>query len=166
MISLRITPLLLSTLALVAPQATQARAQTDSCLSEINGSLKGQPGNVQDNTFHSLLIDPLDENIVYVGTEANGMFKTTNGGVSWIRLRRGLKCTSNQTGYSQIFDITADPANTKILYASGQIHGQDADSAVGLIKSVDDGRSWQVMNPPGVTISGFDSLEKSECVLL
>jgi len=54
--------------------------QTDSCLTEINGAKKGEPGNIQDNMFHSLAIDPKNENIVYAGTETNGMFKTADGG--------------------------------------------------------------------------------------
>jgi len=92
---------------LLAAQNLYAQ-QTDSCLAEINGAKKGEPGNIQDNMFHSLAIDPKNENIVYAGTETSGMFKTTDGGKTWTRLRKGLKCTINQTGYAQIFDIAYD----------------------------------------------------------
>ena len=30
-----------------------------------------------------MAVDPYNPNIVYVGTEANGMFKTTDGGQTW-----------------------------------------------------------------------------------
>src|SRR5262245_50030753 len=89
--------------------------QSDECPVEINGSLKGSSGNIQDHMFHSLAIDPNNENIVYAGTETSGIFKTTDGGVTWTRLRAGLKCTAQKTGYSQIFDIAIDPTNPQII---------------------------------------------------
>ncbi|MDA0986158.1 MAG: T9SS type A sorting domain-containing protein [Bacteroidetes bacterium] len=121
----------------------------DSCLAEINGAPKGQPGNIQDNMFHSLAIDPKNENIVYAGTETNGIFKTTDGGKSWSRLRRGLKCTFMQTGYSQIFDITVDPKNSQILYAA-TVNGPGPtgnmlypSNSAGVYKSIDGGKTWR-----------------------
>ncbi|MDZ4758503.1 MAG: T9SS type A sorting domain-containing protein [Bacteroidota bacterium] len=129
-----------------------AQVTTDSCLSLINGALKGQPGNIQDNMFHNLMIDPNNPNIVYAGTETSGMFKTTDGGQTWQRLRQGLKCTIQQTGYSQIFNITADPINVNIVYAStvsgpGPVTGYLYPSAsAGLYKSIDAGLTWQQRN--------------------
>lgn len=126
-----------------------ANAQTDSCLAEINGARQGEPGNVQDNMFHSLALDPADANIVYAGTETNGMFKTTDGGRTWARLRKGLKCTINQTGYSQIFDVVVDPKNPQILYAA-TVNGPGPTGNVlypsnsgGVYKSTDGGKTWR-----------------------
>ncbi len=126
-----------------------ANAQTDSCLAEIKGARKGEPGNVQDNMFHSLAIDPKNENVVYAGTEANGMFKTTDGGKTWARLRKGLKCTINQTGYSQIFDIAVDTKNPQIVYAAA-VNGPGPTGNVlypsnsgGVYKSTDGGKTWR-----------------------
>lgn len=127
-------------------------AQTDSCTNLINGALKGQPGNIQDNMFHNLMIDPTNPNIVYAGTETSGMFKTTDGGQTWQRLRLGLKCTVIQTGYPQIFNITADPTTSNIVYAStvngpGPTTGYLYPSAsAGLYKSIDGGTTWQQHN--------------------
>lgn len=130
-------------------KVSAANAQTDSCLAEINGARKGEPGNVQDNMFHSLAIDPTDANVVYAGTETNGMFKTVNGGKTWARLRKGLKCTINQTGYSQIFDVTVDPKNPQIVYAA-TVNGPGPTGNVlypsnsgGVYKSTDGGKTWQ-----------------------
>lgn len=127
-------------------------AQTDSCLNLINGALKGQPGNIQDNMFHSLMIDPNNPNIIYSGTEANGMFKSTDGGQTWRRLRQGLKCTAMQTGYSQIFNITADPTTSSIIYAS-TVNGPGPATGIlypsasaGVYKSDDNGSTWQQRN--------------------
>jgi photosystem II stability/assembly factor-like uncharacterized protein len=240
----------------------------------INGALKGESGNIQDHMFHSLYIDPLDANIVFVGTETNGIFKTVDGGQTWQRQRTGFILTKYMKGYSQIFDISSSPHQKDLIfaatingpgptepaiypsstagvylstdggitwsqknkgltstyvsyvladprspgrlfagiggakssfqmnkdvffpggiyrstnngeqwvplktpagfekniiinmmlrqgpilsiYASGQLHRDDAKEAVGLITSSDGGETWTVINPPGVTISGFD----------
>lgn len=131
---------------------TNLNAQTDSCLNVINGALKGQSGNIQDNMFHNLMIDPNNPNIVYAGTETSGMFKTTDGGQTWQRLRLGLKCTVQQTGYPQIFNITADPTDASVVYAStvsgpGPVTGALYSSAsAGVYKSIDNGLTWKQYN--------------------
>src|SRR3954469_23250326 len=98
--------------------AAPAFAQSIDCPNPINGTLKGEAGNDQDNMFHSLAVDPVDENIVYVGTETNGIFKTTDRGLTWVRLRNGLKCTTTHTFYPEVYDIAVDPANHNTVYAA------------------------------------------------
>ncbi len=129
-----------------------AFAADNDCPVPINGGLKGEPGNNQDTPFHSLAVDPTNPNIVYVGTEANGIFKTTDGGQSWSRLRNGLKCTIAHTFYSQIFDIAVDPRNPQTLYASA-INGPGPSSPTsypsasgGVYKSTDGGTTWVQKN--------------------
>lgn len=125
-----------------------AHSQSNECQTEINGALKGGSGNIQDHMFHSLAIDPTNEDIVYVGTETNGIFKTTDGGRTWIRLRKGLKCTTQQTGYPQIFDIAIDRTNPEVLYAATVNGPGPADNAVytsasaGIYRSTDGGMTW------------------------
>ena len=138
---------------LLAPlPALAAAADTNDCPTPINGPLKGQSGNNRDDVFHSLAIDPADPNTVYVGTEANGIFKTTDRGQTWTRLRTGLKCTIAHSFYSQIFDIAIDPANRQTLYASA-INGPGPSSPVtypsasgGVYKSTDGGATWTQKN--------------------
>ena len=134
--------------AVTLPIAQHTYSQTNDCPVEINGSRRGEPGNIQDNMFHSLAIDPTNENVVYAGTEANGIFKTTDGGTRWMRLRRGLKCTAQHNSYSQIFDIAIDPANAQTLYASA-VNGPGPPAPVtypsasaGVYKSTDGGLTW------------------------
>ena len=122
--------------------------QSEDCSVVINGAWKGEAGNVQDNMFHSLAIDPSNENIVYAGTETSGIFKTTDGGSTWNRLRLGLKCGPQKTGYPQIFDIAIDPANPKILYAS-TVNGPGPpgnplypSASAGVYRSTDGGATW------------------------
>jgi len=129
-----------------------ARPDTNDCPTPINGELKGGPGNIQDHMFHSITIDPKNENVVYAGTETNGIFKTTDGGNTWMRLRQGLKCTANHTGYSQIFNITIDPKNSQVLYAA-TVNGPGPNSpqlypsaSGGVYRSTDGGLTWTQKN--------------------
>lgn len=131
---------------------SSVQAQSDDCPTEINGGLRGESGNVQDHMFHSLAIDPTNENVVYAGTETNGIFKTTDGGATWTRLRLGFKCTEQKTGYSQIFDIAIDPTSPQVLYASA-VNGPGPSTpslfpsaSGGVYKSTDGGLTWTQKN--------------------
>ena len=124
----------------------------DTAAPEINGSLRGQPGNIQDNVFQSLCIDPRDSNTVYIGTETNGIFKTTDGGANWARLRQGLRVDVNKSGYPQIYEIAVDPTNSATLYAAtigapGPATGTGLEvlrsGFAGVYKSTDGGLTWQ-----------------------
>lgn len=85
-----------------------------------------------DSVFiQSMAIDPKDPNIIYAGggaqlygvTKKPGLFKTTNGGITWDTLLYNM----------QIRDIKIDPKNPKTLYASSS----------GIIKSTDGGLTWK-----------------------
>lgn len=60
-----------------------------------------------DRVFNSLQIDPLDANIVFIGTERNGLFKSIDGGMNWQWIRRGLKHT--HVGYSEFYNVAVSP---------------------------------------------------------
>jgi photosystem II stability/assembly factor-like uncharacterized protein len=130
--------------------AAPGLAQSNDCPTPINGSLKGEAGNDQDNMFHSLVIDPGDANTVYVSTETNGIFKTSDGGASWTRLRNGLKCTTARTFYPEIYDMAVDPLNRQTVYAAtvtGPASPESFPSAsAGVYKSVDGGQTWVQKN--------------------
>src|SRR5216684_1680385 len=56
----------------------------------IKGPAVGVAGNNHDNPFRSLAIDPNNPQIVYAGSECNGIFKSTDGGNTWQWIRAGL----------------------------------------------------------------------------
>ncbi|HQL67398.1 MAG TPA: hypothetical protein PK151_07640, partial [Caldisericia bacterium] len=62
---------------LIEPSFSQ---ESDYEWKEINNGIYG--GHI-----HYLIIDPLNSNVIYAGTENGGVFKTINGGKEWIKLK-------------------------------------------------------------------------------
>ncbi len=83
-----------------------------------------------NKSVNTIVIDPKDTQIVYVGNE-NGVFKSTNGGLSWGASNKGLP------NYPDITAIAIDPANTQIVYA-GNYDWQKSY----VFKSTNGGTSW------------------------
>src|SRR3990167_8107030 len=77
-------------------------------------------------SIRSFTFDPLNSDIIYLGTLANGIYRTENGGEQWVKLPvEGL-----------ISDVAIDPQSPSIVYA-----------VVGfsLLKSVDSGAMWETV---------------------
>ena len=74
-----------------------------------------QPLIYTDGTQHSgqvnaLAVDPRNSSVVYLGADGGGVWKTTDGGQTWIPL------TDNQPSL-QIGALALDPTNPDIVYA-------------------------------------------------
>ena len=87
---------------------------------------------VVTGTYH-----PTDPNIIYIGAADGGVWKSTDGGTTWIPL------TDNQASMS-MGAIVIDPVNPNIIYAGT---GEPTYSIVsyygrGLLKSTDAGNTW------------------------
>ncbi|MFK7032595.1 T9SS type A sorting domain-containing protein [Flavobacterium oreochromis] len=80
--------------------------------------------------------DPNDENIIYIGAAAGGVWKSIDGGLNW----------SPKTDFIEsiaISGLAIDPNNTNILYAmTGDADGRDMPFG-GLYKSNDGGETWR-----------------------
>ncbi len=96
----------------------------------------------------SLAFDPADSSIIYAGTgegvfnsdaiRGNGIFKTTNGGITWTHLAN----TANTADFHYVMDIVVSPNNSNHVYAA---------TRTGVWKSTDAGVNWaQVVNHSGV----------------
>lgn len=70
-----------------------------------------------------------DPNIVYVGTEAGGIFKSTDKGMSW-------NMVSQETAMRTISSIKVSPANPDVVYAG---------DATAIYRSQDGGMNWAVV---------------------
>jgi PKD repeat protein len=79
--------------------------------------------------------DPEDPDIIWVGSPAGGLWKTTNFGESWVT-------TTDSFPALGISDIAINPKNRNIMYlATGDDDGSHTNS-YGVLKSVDGGKVW------------------------
>ena len=83
---------------------------------EIISGPSGPDGADRDNPFQSLTVYPADPNHILVGTERNGFLRSRDGGITWERLRYGLRHSGG--GYPEIYDIAIAQSNPDILYAA------------------------------------------------
>lgn len=79
--------------------------------------------------------DPFDEDVFWVGSPGGGLWKTTDGGLSW-------NTNTDNLPVLGVSDILIHPTNTDIMYIStGDAHGSDTYS-IGVLKSTDGGITW------------------------
>jgi len=101
-----------------------------------NSGLSWQEINVGLNTslinIHCIAMDPMNPAIVYIGTWRDGVFKTADGGQSWIPKNNGLVV-------SDVRSLAIDPKNPQVIYAG-------LGEGAGIFKSTDGGNLWQEVN--------------------
>ena len=115
--------IVLSVLLLIALVPVAAVAG-DDVWSTINNELT-------NTSVLALVIDPLDSQIIYVGTDGGGVFKSTNRGDSWTESNNGLTNKNVRT-------LVINPVNRQVVYAG---------TGKGVFRSIDGGRSWKVFGP-------------------
>ena len=108
---------------------------------QTNSSFNSQwllegPSNI-GGRINTVLIHPQDINIIYAGCASGGIFKTTNGGLSWTPI-------FDSHSYLAIGKLVFDPSNPNIIYAGT---GDPNISSYpflgdGLYKSTDAGATW------------------------
>jgi len=121
---------------------------------EIISGPTGPSGADYDSAFRSLAVDPSNPGIVYLGTERNGIVKTTDGGTTWERLRYGLRHWPRQPpgmGYPEVWDIAVSPHNpslviTATLDSPGPVVGNYPSTQGGVYRSEDGGATWKRSN--------------------
>jgi hypothetical protein len=85
--------------------------------------------------INALAFNGTDTNIMYVGSPAGGIWKTTNGGSNWV-------AKGDSFPNMGISDIVINPTNTNILYvATGDADGGQ-NRSIGILKSINGGNSW------------------------
>ncbi len=127
--------------------------------------------------IQAVIVDPRDPNIVVAGANSAGMyaithavlvspptfatsrgvFKSTDGGKTW-------KQTLSRDDSAGVFDMTADPSDPRILYASILIPERatgepapgepEARDNSALYKSTDEGSTWTMMAAQGLPATG------------
>jgi uncharacterized protein (TIGR03437 family) len=86
---------------------------------------------------NAVAVDPRDNNTVYIGAAEGGVWKTTDGGVSWTPL------TDDQASLAS-GAIAIDPAHPDTVYVgTGEENfAQDSYYGAGILKSTDAGHTW------------------------
>jgi photosystem II stability/assembly factor-like uncharacterized protein len=79
-------------------------------------------------------VDPSKPNVVYAGTARSGLYKSTDGGDTWVLTGRGL-------AIGTISAIVFDPQRSSTLYAMVE--------ETGVYRSTDAGRTWKLTSPQG-----------------
>ncbi len=100
-----------------------------------------------------LTIDPVDYDIVWAGTQdARGIFKSTDGGKTWVQKDKGVV-----EGQGITFrGFTIDPRSSNIVYAAAEISsyawagksisGREFDLTKGVVyKTTDGGENWSAV---------------------
>ncbi|MCD6508261.1 hypothetical protein J7M22_16790, partial [Candidatus Poribacteria bacterium] len=82
--------------------------------------------------IHSMLIDPLNPNIIYAGVDMVGVYRSEDGGETWSPLGKGFPDTV------KIMDLAIDPSSPDFLYAA-TISGVAFGNEYGL---------WRMELPP------------------
>ena len=127
---------------------------------EIIPGPAGPEGADYDQVFRSLEVDPSNPDVLYMGTERNGIVKSSDGGATWQRLRKGLR--HNATTYSEVWDIDVSPFNPQFVIAAIADSPGPIDypgSPAGVYISTDAGNTWKRSNC-GLTNSYALSIRK------
>jgi hypothetical protein len=98
-----------------------------------------QPSN--NFGYNTVLVDPTRPNIVYVGTNYQGLYRSSDSGATWHKIDTGAGAIMVDGG--RLWALALDPFNPNTLYAaSGYGSG-------GPLKSTDGGISWSHTLPIG-----------------
>lgn len=86
-------------------------------------------------TVHFVAVDPLDRNTLYAATSPQGVFKSTDGRLTWTAINTGIPPVRD--GSVNVYRVWADPKIPRVIFAA-------ADN-IGLLRSADGGASWAVV---------------------
>jgi len=90
----------------------------------------------------TILVDPTNNQIIYLCTAGGGVWKTTNGGAAWTPITETLGTLS--CGY-----LAMDPTDSRILYLG---LGDPFDgTGLGVVKSTDGGLTWSAPQTLGAS---------------
>ncbi|MBB5206588.1 WD40/YVTN/BNR-like repeat-containing protein [Chiayiivirga flava] len=113
-----------------------------------------------------LVIDPRSPDTLYLGltlnqtdpacpepTVANGIFKSTDGGATWVHASGGLARVGGPgSSHYNVLALAMDPNDSDVLYAGGYRDSYDF-SGGRVFKSIDAGASWSEVS---VGVAGAD----------
>lgn len=102
-------------------------------------------GTIASANILSMVIDPSNSQIVFLGTEKDGIFKSINGGDEWVK---------NSLALGRVYGLAIDSKNGQIIYAGG-IFGKRGK----IFKTENGGDDWkEIYSEPadGTLISSLE----------
>jgi photosystem II stability/assembly factor-like uncharacterized protein len=123
-----------------AMRAAQASPLRFSAASAISWTSLG-PTNV-GGRVRSIAIHPNDASTIFGGSAGGGIWKTTNGGVSWSPVNDFMASLA-------VTSIVFTPTNPTVMYAAtGEgLAGSHGIRGAGVFKSTDAGATWDQLSP-------------------
>src|SRR3989339_154639 len=137
------------------PGALQNLKSDYDYLLSANWTRRG-PINVGGRT-RALAVDVRNENIILAGGVSGGMWRSTDGGVSWVK----VTAPDQMHSVSCIIQDTRAGKQDTWYYGTGEFYGNSANiSGNGIFKSTDNGLSWfpllSTVSKPSVWESQYD----------
>lgn len=109
--------------------------------------IAGFPGGEGMQMVHAISYAPSNPSIVYMGVDVSQVWKSVDGGTSWVSKRNGFRTRG-------VISLVVDPLNENVVLASGSIHAEDAirrgetnvSSVVdGIYRTLDGGDNWELV---------------------
>jgi len=120
-------------------QNPQLRATNGSWTYTGNTSVPTNAGGA--GRVNCIAFDPGNNNIIYAGTPAGGIWKSINGGITWSTVTDDLPTMGFST-------LAVNPDSTNVIYAGTGDHDAGDTYSIGVLKSTDAGATW---NATGLT---------------
>lgn len=79
--------------------------------------------------------NPVNSNIIWAGAPSGGLWKSTDGGISW-------STNSDLLTVIGCADLAINPTNTNIMYLATGDRDHYATNSIGVLKSIDGGVTW------------------------
>jgi len=89
-------------------------------------------GFIDGVKIYSMKMDPQKNNVLYLGTIGNGLYKSENGADSWKKLYDGILSET-----ATVYDVAIEKGNSDIIYAAVLNNGRGE-----LLKSENGGTNW------------------------
>jgi lysophospholipase L1-like esterase/photosystem II stability/assembly factor-like uncharacterized protein len=111
---------------------------------DVTSQFKAHGNGMGRNTGEKLQVDPVNGNVLYVGTRANGMFKSVDAGLSWQHLD-ALKVGATPPSNNGISFVVLDPSSAAAGATQRLFLGVTRGGSENIFTSADAGKSFKAL---------------------
>lgn|GEM_PF-4650019 len=102
--------------------------------------------NLAGQMVMSLAIDPTNATTIYAGTAGSGIFRSTDGGNTWVAINNGL-------GNLVVNAISIDPTNSAVILVGTGRGPLVGEPTAGVYRTTNSGASWSVALPNATSLT-------------